>query len=523
MAEIDADLDRLIVNAFTAAENAADVSPDATPSTTPQLSPLSSISSVSDGDQEVEEMALPPPASISIQNSPQTKGQQVYVLVPPAPYSTQPPSKKKKKPGKPKSDAQKARDRAKSRKRRKIHRQQTNSTPPTVPGKQKPQQRIFLSSLPVSVYVDADVIQHSGYVGKAMPLPEKRAYSLKELKGDGFEVVEHKPGVTQPLLEKNTRSVIGWIAAGPRDAPEPPTADNANTTQPESASVDAKRSNSKVTWDENCTIITDKIRELRPHCKFQKPALSKTQLELHREGLGGPNVLEPRRGVTETITCGVSLGNGQLRPQQLRQHPKNRKVWDVILNDPVFIRLSGWVSGLFVTWAPLLFLYYANMITSLLNSDGSLSRPFANSVFSAVTVNFGANTVTYPHRDLKNLAFGLCAITAFGNYDWRQGGHLVLFDLKLVIEFPPGTTIFIPSSVLCHANTVIQPGEERYSVVMFSAGGLFRWVEQGFQAASLYWKTKEAAEKAVKTAERWTSGLAMFSTLQELREGVTVE
>lgn len=39
----------------------------------------------------------------------------------------------------------------------------------------------------------------------------------------------------------------------------------------------------------------------------------------------------------------------------------------------------------------------------------------------------------------------MCAITTLSDYDPKAGGHLVLWDLKLVIEFPPGSTILILS------------------------------------------------------------------------------
>ena len=52
------------------------------------------------------------------------------------------------------------------------------------------------------------------------------------------------------------------------------------------------------------------------------------------------------------------------------------------------------------------------------------------------------------HTDPGNLLFGWCAITTLGNFDPTLGGHLVLWDLKLVIEFPLGSTILIPSVTL---------------------------------------------------------------------------
>lgn len=148
-----------------------------------------------------------------------------------------------------------------------------------------------------------------------------------------------------------------------------------------------------------------------------------------------------------------------------------------------------------------------------------ITLPFKNCVFAAFTINFGPLTVCYPHRDIKNLAWGWCAITALGVYDWTRGGHLVVWDLKLVIEFPPGTTVLLPSAMLCHGNTRVQPGEERFSFAMYSAGGLFRWVEHDFQLESKY---KEIVKKSKNVADKlctWIRGVAMFSTLEELRTG----
>ena len=85
------------------------------------------------------------------------------------------------------------------------------------------------------------------------------------------------------------------------------------------------------------------------------------------------------------------------------------------------------------------------------------------------------------HVDTGNKANGLCAITALGQFDPKRGGHLVLAQLGLVIEFPPGATILIPSATVAHGNTPIQEGETRQSVTQYAAGGLFRWVRFGFR------------------------------------------
>jgi hypothetical protein len=117
---------------------------------------------------------------------------------------------------------------------------------------------------------------------------------------------------------------------------------------------------------------------------------------------------------------------------------------------------------------------------SLHHNDPRLTWNFKNSVFPTITVNFGPQTVCYDHLDVMNKAAGWCHITAMGQYDHTKGGHLVLFDIGRIIEFPPGSHILIPSAVMRHANTALQPGETRVGLTQYAAGALFRWVDSGF-------------------------------------------
>jgi hypothetical protein len=61
---------------------------------------------------------------------------------------------------------------------------------------------------------------------------------------------------------------------------------------------------------------------------------------------------------------------------------------------------------------------------------------------------------------------------------------------QLVIEFPPGSTILIPSSILSHSNTAVDDQEHRYSFTQYAAGGLFRWVDNGFRTLDSPLKNK---------------------------------
>lgn len=142
------------------------------------------------------------------------------------------------------------------------------------------------------------------------------------------------------------------------------------------------------------------------------------------------------------------------------------------------------------------------------------------SPFSTITVNFGPRTVCLPHRDLKNLAYGWCAIVVLGNFDFELGGHLVLHELKLIVEMRPGDIIFIPSAVVTHENIPIGRGEWRKSLVYYSPGGIFRWAAAGYRSHE-EWKKKDMAgwkRHHDEGEKRWQEGWNLFRSFSCLVE-----
>ena len=117
-----------------------------------------------------------------------------------------------------------------------------------------------------------------------------------------------------------------------------------------------------------------------------------------------------------------------------------------------------------------MYTYYREHMAAMEKAIGE-SRNFEGSVFACASMNFGPSVHFFKHRNSSNLAFGWCAITALGNFDPRKGRHLILWDLRLAIEFSPGSTILIPSATLTHSNTTVQSHEARLSFTQYSAGG----------------------------------------------------
>jgi hypothetical protein len=225
-----------------------------------------------------------------------------------------------------------------------------------------------------------------------------------------------------------------------------------------------------------------------------------------------------RRGKFPARAVGASFGGGQTVPGNLVNNAIDTAVLNLLISNWAIQRLAGFASGVFATWAPKLFSYYRSYLYRLHEAYPTIHPNFTNSIWTAATFNFGPYTTCFKHRDPFNLAFGWCAITALGNFNPKLGGHLILWEMKLVIEFPPGSTILIPSATIQHSNVALQPGDTRMSFTQYTAGGLFRWVDNGFQTCEDF-KAEDEEGKRVsdeKAKERWGMGLGLFSTLDEL-------
>ncbi|KAJ7056329.1 hypothetical protein C8F01DRAFT_1062062 [Mycena amicta] len=230
--------------------------------------------------------------------------------------------------------------------------------------------------------------------------------------------------------------------------------------------------------------------------------------------------LEHRRAahVFPSLARGVSHGGGQKQPGELLVVGENKTVTDELLAHDAFKRIVGFTTYMFGLWMPMLFAAYSSAKQTFGKRMPALRWPFAGSAFAACTWNF-ITTVCAAHVDFVNLAWAWCAITALGRFNPDRGGHLIIWCLRLIIRFPPGSTIFIPSALLMHSNTPIQDGETRSSFVQYSAGGLFRWIDQDFMTQEEFLRTASDAEleaARVRAGTRWAEGIGHFTVIDDL-------
>ncbi|KAF9013668.1 hypothetical protein BDZ89DRAFT_1222858 [Hymenopellis radicata] len=235
-----------------------------------------------------------------------------------------------------------------------------------------------------------------------------------------------------------------------------------------------------------------------------------------------------RRGPCKERTMGASFGGGQTEPSILRQRSAEASFIQELLSCEGLARIAQWADFLFKTYQPEIHSACMESLRVLVAALPHLEEPFGGGMpdrfWGGRTVNRGDSAqqarqgVTWPHTDQGNLAWAWCAVTALGNFDPKLGGHLILWDLGLVIEFPPGATILLPSALLTHSNVAIQQGEERDSVVHFTAGGLFRYVDNGCKTDKVFMaedykqmSDEQRAEWHQKRQDRWKNALAKMT------------
>ncbi|KAJ6522138.1 hypothetical protein DFH09DRAFT_938493, partial [Mycena vulgaris] len=224
-----------------------------------------------------------------------------------------------------------------------------------------------------------------------------------------------------------------------------------------------------------------------------------------------------RRGLFAAVNVGLSYGKGQSTPSWLHTEPYAELADGLLANQDIG-RLAGFADAAFALWAPRLHGRYRACDAKLRKEHPDLRRPFTHSAFFCTAFNFGRNVWTFKHRDTLNLAYGWCAVQALGNFDPKHGGHLVLWDLNLVVEFPPGALILIPSATIAHSNVPVRDDEERVSFTQFSVGGIFRYVDNGCRTEKQLEEEdpEQYAQLMELKAGRWEEGLNMYSTIDEL-------
>ncbi|KIY61405.1 hypothetical protein CYLTODRAFT_415460 [Cylindrobasidium torrendii FP15055 ss-10] len=209
------------------------------------------------------------------------------------------------------------------------------------------------------------------------------------------------------------------------------------------------------------------------------------------------------QGDFNALRDGLVHNQGTHVPSRVFNNQTNTRVLQRIFSDEDFVYESHQTDIALRMWNPALHqaLWDVREALSSQPETEDLPWPYEHSPYTLTTVNFGPQTVCKTHRDHADFAFLMSVLKAFGPYDYRKGGHIVLPTLRLAIQFPQGAEAYFPTARLPHANTQIAPHETRYSVTSYSGGGLFEWCYRGGLSKTGWLDYLAKYEKAAEEAE----------------------
>ncbi|KAJ7150007.1 hypothetical protein C8R43DRAFT_1128074 [Mycena crocata] len=222
-----------------------------------------------------------------------------------------------------------------------------------------------------------------------------------------------------------------------------------------------------------------------------------------------------RCGLFATMNVRLSYGKGQIIPSWLITGPHTNMV-ECLLADNDIKRMATFASTAFCLWAPP---HTQAHPAHLLPPPRLRFRPLS---LSCTVFNFRPNVWMFHQHDVLNLLFDWCAVQSGSPFDTTKGGHLVLWDLMLVVKFPPGALILLLSATINHSNVPMQEGDKQVSFTQFTASSLIRFVDNGFRTEAEL-KAKDPAEYARICAQketRFEMGLELFSTMDKLLSNV---
>ncbi|KAF8228435.1 hypothetical protein L208DRAFT_1291554 [Tricholoma matsutake] len=105
--------------------------------------------------------------------------------------------------------------------------------------------------------------------------------------------------------------------------------------------------------------------------------------------------LDHHRGFFPALAAGISFGGGQTMPGNLAHSRPNHKVLQKLLHHPSLIRISNFANGAFATWFPKMYKYYYDTLRPLYKWDDELEHLFLDSIWTAISLNFGPATWCY--------------------------------------------------------------------------------------------------------------------------------
>ncbi|KAJ7018028.1 hypothetical protein C8F04DRAFT_1278435 [Mycena alexandri] len=229
---------------------------------------------------------------------------------------------------------------------------------------------------------------------------------------------------------------------------------------------------------------------------------------------------EAARGSSPRVSGGLGLVEGEGRMQA----PKGKSIvldalaFATLFSIPAIQRVAGYATCLMQHFALHVFHSFNNALDAYEDHYNHRERPVWCSPFAAATFLLGPRCLNFLDNDLT---WGWAALTALGTYNPDKGGQIILWDLNLMVHFPPGTTILLPRSLIRYSFVEIAPGETRYCLIQHTPAPVFHFTENGNRTDPQFAATATEQEHAAREEQRAARkngdlALNMLVTLEDL-------
>ncbi|KAJ3557640.1 hypothetical protein NP233_g11688 [Leucocoprinus birnbaumii] len=298
----------------------------------------------------------------------------------------------------------------------------------------------------------------------------------------GYKVVEWDGIETIPLLDDQDR--IFMVLAGRPNSPE-----------------------YVVACDDLYNFITDTLTMASANSKFPD------ELRHHK------------RGNYTTLDAGIAYSQGMTTLSNHSLVGVVQEAANTILSSDLVNRVQGHLDATHAKFAPKLHAFtrrYVRKVFKKSRFHRKLRRLNKQSFYVCASANSGSKALTTRHTDEMNLGFAWCGVLNVGDFDPLLGGHLVLEELRFVVQFPPNSAILLPSACIHHCNTTIQEAEKRAVLTFYNPGGMFRYIDNYCMTEKELWKQNRSHFVMIqmKKATRYQRALKLFSTLAELKDHI---
>ncbi|KAJ6454920.1 hypothetical protein C8R47DRAFT_1082910 [Mycena vitilis] len=227
----------------------------------------------------------------------------------------------------------------------------------------------------------------------------------------------------------------------------------------------------------------------------------------------------------DSICSGITYDAGLKRPRSLdrRHNLTNMVVLAALRYSPAIQEITSFQNAAVQGFAPRLWNETREVIDAVTANDCSLhlpmhqtnEGPYQPTAFSEIQYRFSVPD-SVPRRELNDEPFAFRAVTAVGQYGVSEG-QLTLWNERVIVEFPPGSTFVFPATLVRYSFTTVEKPGWQMLITQSCAVGLRNHVASGFEER--YQRERQFASKSKAKAHRMAiaeAGVGLYSTVAEL-------